>query len=129
MCLSLSTSWFKLDEYTAEKLVNEIIGLDIKKIELQYKIKADFWRKLQPLLKKEGIEVSSIHNFFPVPEILDKGSGDAFLLTSLDENEFNLAIKYSSRTIEIASEIGASAVIFHCGNVPMPKEKMDRVFK
>ena len=129
MALSLSTSWFRLNEYNPERLVNELIELEINTIELQYRIPANFWEKLKPLLIKEGIKISSIHNFFPVPEILEKGSGDAFLLTSLDENEFKLSLKYSSRTLEIASETGASAVVFHTGNVPVSAEKMDLVFK
>ena len=129
MALSLSTSWFRIKEYTPEKLVKKLIELEIEAIELQYRIPSDFWKKLKPLLKREGIKISSIHNFFPVPEILEKGSGDAFLLTSLDESERNLAIKFGSRSIKIASEVGAPAVIFHTGHVPVSEQKLNLFFK
>ncbi|MCP2604713.1 sugar phosphate isomerase/epimerase [Candidatus Aminicenantes bacterium AH-873-B07] len=129
MGISFSTSWFRLNEYTPEKLIKKLIELEVDVIELQYNIPIDFWKGFWPLLKKEGIRVSSIHNFFPIPEILEKGSGDAFLLTSLDENELKLALKYSSHSIKIASEIEAPIVIFHTGNVPVSDKKKDLFFR
>lgn len=99
--------------------------LSIEAVELQYRMPTSYFKKLHPLLKEEGIKVSSIHNYFPVPEILKKGSGDAFLLTSLDNDELKLAVKYSSRSIEMASMLEAPAVVFHTGSVPLSLGKLD----
>ena len=61
----------------------------------------------------------SLHNFFPHPEILpsNKASGDAFLLSSLDNDERKKAIKYAIHTINCANELEAGAVVFHLGKI------------
>lgn len=128
MSLSLASSWFNLNLYTPEKMVKKLIELSIGSIELQYRMPAPYFRELYPLLKKEGIKVSSLHNYFPVPEIVERGSGDAFLLTSLDDDELKLAVKYSSRSIEVASMLEAPVVVFHTGSVPLSSSKLDEFY-
>jgi sugar phosphate isomerase/epimerase len=128
MSLSLASSWFNLNLYTPEKMVKKLVEFSIDSVELQYRMPAPYFKELHPLLKKEGIKVSSLHNYFPVPEIVGRGSGDAFLLTSLDDDELKLAVKYSSRSIEVASMLEAPAVVFHTGSVPLSSKKLDEFY-
>jgi sugar phosphate isomerase/epimerase len=109
-------------------MVKKLVELSIDSVELQYRMPAPYFKELHPLLKKEGIKVSSLHNYFPIPEIVRRGSGDAFLLTSLDEDELKLAVKYSSRSVEVASMLEAPAVVFHTGSVPLSSGKLDEFY-
>ena len=61
--------------------------------------------------------IKSLHNFVPDTPELPKGrwKGSAYRLTSLDEVERKLAVKYTLKTIEVASDLGAEAVVIHLG--------------
>ncbi|OGF98034.1 MAG: hypothetical protein A2Z06_04520, partial [Candidatus Glassbacteria bacterium RBG_16_58_8] len=63
--------------------------------------------------------IFSVHNYFPVPDILlpSQGSGDAFLMTSLEESERRAAVDYTGRSLRIAGELGARFLVVHLGEV------------
>ncbi len=93
-------------------------------IELEYRIsEATFQQMLKPLMKSR-LKVVSVHNFFPKPEIQPgaRAGGDFFLLSSLDRSERNQAVRWTRKTIEHAAELGAQAVVLHCGRVEMKRE-------
>ncbi len=127
--LALASSWFNLNLFSPELLIKKLFEVGAESIELQYRMPRDYWLKLKPLLKKEGVKVSSIHNFFPIPEGFKRGSGDAFLLTSLDDEELKLAVKYTANTIRIASEVEAPAVVLHTGSVPVAQGLLDEFYQ
>ena len=81
-----------------------------------------------PALKRSGLKVVSVHNYFPIPPLLShmKGGGDLFLLSHPDSEKRREAIKWTTRTIRHAGDLGASAVVLHCGRVEMVHE-MDRL--
>lgn len=122
--LALSTSWLSGGSITAEELLAALNNLDISGIELSYRISEDFFKKLKSPLKHSGLQVVSIHNYFPIPSAQSdsKGSGDLFLLSSPDIEERRNAIRFTTRSIEHAAEMGAPAVILHCGRVEMNHE-------
>ncbi|NIS16732.1 MAG: TIM barrel protein, partial [candidate division Zixibacteria bacterium] len=96
----------------------------IKGVELSYRTSENQYQQLKRLLKPSGLKVVSIHNFFPIPPVKkdSKGGGDLFLLSSQDDEERQRAIRYTSKTIEHAAELGAAAVVLHCGFVEMNHE-------
>ena len=121
----ISTSWKSAKCNYGEELVKQIQETEIFGIELDYRVTSEIFQQMKVPLKKSNISILSIHNFFPHPEILPrhKASGDAFLLSSLDENERELAIKYSRRTLQFAHDLEAQAVVFHMGKIEMDWDK------
>jgi sugar phosphate isomerase/epimerase len=117
--VAVSTVWRSRKVLNGAALIDEIIQLPTRQIELEFRIPAVMFEEMKPVVDKGEISVVSIHNYFPVPDILmpSEGSGDAFLLSSDDEEERALAVKYSKKTLEIASQIGAGYVVFHLGLV------------
>ena len=122
--LALSTSWQSGGSITAEKMLEAFSHIDIEGIELSYRTSENQYLQLKRLLKPSGVKVVSIHNFFPIPSYKkdSKGAGDLFLLSSMDDEERQVAIKYTIKTIEHAAEMGAAAVVLHCGFVEMNHE-------
>lgn len=124
--IGISTCWWKTPSFCGDEKVDDILGLGFEGIELEYRITNAMYRQMKPLLRGR-LRVLSIHNYFPVPENQrgQEGSGDYFLLSSTDEEERTLAIKYTIRTIEHAHDLQAQAVVLHLGCVEM-KNPFDR---
>jgi sugar phosphate isomerase/epimerase len=122
--LALSTSWLSDGSVIAEEMLAALKNLDISGVELSYRISENFFNQMKRPLKHSGLNVVSIHNYFPIPSARadTKGGGDLFLLSSPDNQERRNAIRFTTESIENASEMGAAAVILHCGIVEMNHE-------
>lgn len=122
--ISLSTSWKSKASRNGDKLVRQIVDAGFDGIELEYRIDASMFQQMVPALKRSGLRVVSVHNYFPIPPILtrSKGGGDLFLLSHPDKEERLEAIKWTTRTIQHAGDLGAFAVVLHCGRVEMDPE-------
>jgi len=122
--LALSTSWQSGKSTSAEEMLAALKKLEINAIELSYRISEEQYQQMKAPLVRSGLAVVSIHNYFPIPSARSnsKGSGDLFLLSSPDNEERQNAIRYTTRSIEHAGEVGAEAVVLHCGLVEMNHE-------
>ncbi len=122
--LALSTSWQSGESVTAEAMLAALKNLEITGIELSYRISEDLYHEIKNPLKHSGLKVVSVHNYFPIPSVKSgsKGSGDLFLLSSPQKEERQNAIRFTTRSIEYAAEMGAAAVVLHCGVVEMNHE-------
>ncbi|MGD8943800.1 MAG: sugar phosphate isomerase/epimerase family protein [Desulfobacterales bacterium] len=124
MMPALSTSWQSDGTATVAEMLTAFQNLGIKEIELSYRISEAMFQQLKKPLERSELKVVSVHNYFPIPAVRagTKGSGDLFLLSSPDDAERQNAIHYTSKTIEYAAELGAAAVVLHCGVVEMNHE-------
>jgi len=119
--LGISTCWWYNQTDQGDEIVNDILGLGLKGVELEYRITDSIYQQMKSQLKRE-LTVLSIHNFFPKPEGLTvkKGSGDLFLLSSIDREERSKAVEYTIRTMDYADDLEVRAVVLHLGRVDMP---------
>ena len=124
--LGLSTSWKSKASGNGETLVQTIETFDIAGIELEYRISEPLFHQMKGQLKRSGLKIVSIHNYFPIPSIMphSKGGGDLFLLSHPGKDERQRAIEWTIKTIEQADDLEAAAVVLHCGYVEM-KSEMD----
>ena len=127
--LALSTSWRSSQITDSRALLQSFERLPISGMELDYRISEQTFEQLKSLLPKSRLEVVSVHNFFPIPDVQPsaRASGDYFLLSSLDQDERHRAVQWTRRTIEHAALLGARAVVLHCGRVEMNRE-LDRLY-
>jgi len=119
--LGISTSWQSGGSATAEGMLAALKNLDVSEIELSYRISEDLYQQIKDPIKHSRLKVVSVHNYFPIPSVRSdsKGSGDLFLLSSSDPEERQKAIRFTTKSIEHAGELGAAAVVLHCGAVEM----------
>jgi len=122
--LGVSTSWKSTELDNGKELFNSIERLSVLEIELEYRITDLMFHQMRSLVKKSDIQVVSIHNYFPVPPVVEKSmaSGDLFYLSNPDKDQRAQAVRWSLRTIECANDMEAGAVVLHCGRVEMEPE-------
>jgi len=131
--LGISSIWRASEIRDGQRLLEALTQVGLNGMELEYRITSTTFSEMLPLLKSMNIQVWSVHNYFPLPEILspDKAGGDAFALSSPDLEERRLALRYTMRTIEVASDLGARAVVLHLGRVEMeePMEHLKQCYR
>jgi sugar phosphate isomerase/epimerase len=121
--LGISTCWWHKKGLGGRDLVEEILELGFQGVELEYRIPESRYHEMRSPLKR-SLAVLSIHNFFPKPDGLmhQRGGGDRFLMSSTDKEERQEAVRHTIKTLEIARDLGARAVVLHLGRVDMPYE-------
>jgi sugar phosphate isomerase/epimerase len=115
--LGLSTCWAATQARQGEGLLQRLAETGIHALELEYRLTAPQLNGLLPRLRPDGFSVLSVHNYVPVPPDLppERASGDLFNLAAPDKEERLLAVRYTQRSLELASEVEASAVVLHLG--------------
>ncbi|RLA86101.1 MAG: hypothetical protein DRG31_01175 [Deltaproteobacteria bacterium] len=120
----MSTAWaMKNGAKAAGDLLGPLEKIGLEALELDFRVTGRILKELMPKLKAKNPCVLSLHNFCPVPDILppEKASGDAFNLASDDPEERREAVRWTIRTLEVASELEAQVVVLHLGFIPQMK--------
>lgn len=118
---SISTAWNRQRHERAAPMIQEIRSTGVGRIELSLTLTQELVREIHALAQDGRIEITSLHNFCPIPDGLawEKAGPDVYSLSSLNEAEREEAVRYTERTIETARLLGARAVVLHCGRVEM----------
>jgi sugar phosphate isomerase/epimerase len=85
-------------------------------------------RMLNELLKTT-VPISSIHA--PCPAVLSSQRIpiSTLSLSSLDKSERTEAVLFTKKTIDLAANVGARAIVVHMGEVPIDLSLQDRLYK
>lgn len=121
MRLALSTAWNSMNHAKAQRMIDEIKALGFDAVELGFSLTKEMVDDVKAIVKKGGIKITSIHNYCPIPDEFELAEArpDCYSLSSKDENERALAVKYTKRTIDTAESVEAGVVVLHCGLVEM----------
>ena len=93
------------------------LGFDA--VELGYftrDVELDAWEAALP---QEGLTVSSLHAFCPIPLSMPQLGPEVFSLATPDAAERHAAIQAMLRTLEAAARFGVTAVVTHGGRVEL----------
>lgn len=122
MDLSLSTSWNAFRHTDGHSLLFEIEKIGFRDLELSFNLTPSMVRDIQEAIKGKAFNISSLHNYCPIPEGLKREEAlpDVFSMASCCKEERALAIKFSKQSIDTARGLGAKAVVLHCGRVDIP---------
>ncbi|MBN1823669.1 MAG: sugar phosphate isomerase/epimerase [Endomicrobiales bacterium] len=117
--LSISTAYHLDRNDSWQKLLDDTKRLGFRSLELNVEFPAEWLSDALRSVEKGEIAVSSLHNYCPRLERLPPGKTvySGYLLSSEDEEERKLAVKYTVNTVECASRLGAKAVVIHAGDV------------
>ncbi len=121
---ALSTSWNAWRYSQAKDIIKEIKGLGFDQIELSFNLSSSLVEEMISLKDRGVIRVVSVHNFCPIPPGISRNEAtpDTFSLSALDEQQRQKALRYTKRTIDTASRIGAEVVVLHLGRVEMEEK-------
>ena len=119
MALALSTSWNAYRHTQARQMLFEIKELGFEQVELSFNLTASMVDESVSALRELGMSAVSLHNYCPIPEGFPRKEAlpDCYSLSSLNEEERAMAVKFTKRTIDTASSLAAKAVVLHCGRV------------
>lgn len=115
---SFSTCWnIKRFERDGAGMIEEIRRLGFRRVELNYNVRREHLRTIEPMIERGDIAVSSVHNTFPYIGDSDYGT-DSVLLGFQDEDKRRKAADLLLGSMEYAHRYGAEAVVVHPGEVP-----------
>ena len=119
---ALSTAWNADRWLDAKPLVAEIAGLGFRSLELNFSLSAELVRGIRREVRARSLKITSLHNYCPFPETFKREEAlpDCYSLSAADEEERRQAVFFTKRTITTAADLGASAVVLHCGRVEIP---------
>ena len=132
--LAVSTVWAKArageaapygPEAEAQAVLAALDQVGLSRLELEYRLSGPVVERLLPEFKARGWRVGSLHNFAPLPPGVprERASGDLFNLAALDGGERRRAVEHTMRTMELANELEAPAVVLHLGRVEAALDK------
>jgi sugar phosphate isomerase/epimerase len=123
--VSLSTMWAKNRFSHMAEFAAKLRELGFTHVEPNRLVSP---RMLAELLKT-GVPVSSIHS--PCPTVLSSQGIDVdrLSLSSLDVSERLEAVSFAKKTIDLAANVKARAIVLHMGEVPIDLSLQDRLHK
>jgi sugar phosphate isomerase/epimerase len=119
--LGISSAWRSEISDSGAKIIEEILSLGIRGVELEYRMTRPMLDEIVPLVRSGRILVMSLHNILPLPKGIPKNraNGEFVSLSSPDEGERKEAIRYALGTMGWAEKLGARAIVLHMGKVAM----------
>jgi sugar phosphate isomerase/epimerase len=117
--LSCSTCWNSDRHTDGEAMLEEILALGFRNIELGHGIRLSLMEGIQRVFDKGRVKFSSLHNFCPLPVEITYSSPDCYQFSSHRDAERERAVKLSLQTIDFAARLGAQLVVLHLGRIPM----------
>ncbi len=127
--LAISTAW--MDEHIDMKSwLLQVKDLGFDAVELSYKVTEKQLKEAESLLEDLELKVSSIHNFCPIPNDgpSPRHLSNYYRLSSIDEQERQLAVKWTNIAVDTAEHLGAGVVVIHAGTLDFEDERSPRLF-
>ncbi|MEM8953964.1 MAG: TIM barrel protein [Verrucomicrobiota bacterium] len=100
-------------------MIQEIVDLGFKTIELSHGMNISLFPGIQKALENEKFNVAGLHNFCPSPIEVMIDAPDCYEFTSHRRNERERALALTLKTIDFAEQFGGSYVVLHLGSVAM----------
>ncbi len=119
MDFALTTRWNAQKHRAGETMIQEILDLGFKSVELGYDLTIDLLPGVRAMVEDKAIKVNSLHNFCPVPIGAPCGHPELFHLAATDPRQRQMAVRLTLDTAEFATNVGASVVVAHAGYVDM----------
>lgn len=111
-------------------MVQEMAALGFKRIELSHGIKICLVPGILQAVEEQLIEISSVHNFCPLPSSVQHAAPNLYQPSAVDQRELNLWDRYTLQTLDFAVRVGAPHVVMHSGStwffLTSPETKLDK---
>ena len=114
--LALSSCWCSSRHEDGYAMVEEMVQLGFKRIELSHGIRVSLVPGILKALEEKMVEVGSVHNFCPLPPSAWQAAPNLFEPASIDKRERDLWQRYTEQTFDFAVKVGAPKVVMHSGS-------------
>lgn len=98
-------------------MIQEMVGLGFKRIELSHGIRISLVPGILQAVEEGMVEISSVHNFCPLPGSVQHAAPNLYQPSSPDSREQDLWQRYSLQTLDFAVKVGADRIVMHSGSV------------
>lgn len=98
-------------------MVEEILSLGFDSLELSHGIRSSQLEGVLQARERYQFEISSLHNFLPMPIEVQTDSPDCYEFTSDLQKERDRALRLTLSTIDWAEKLGARFVVVHTGRI------------
>jgi sugar phosphate isomerase/epimerase len=115
MDFALTTRWNAGRHQSGETMIDEILALGIRHLELGYDTRVDLLPGIEAKQEAGEVIINSVHNYCPVPLGVGRGHPEIWTFCDLNRRNHELAVQHTLRTARYAAEIGAKIVVMHCG--------------
>lgn len=128
--LSVSTSWMG-ENWDIKSWLAQVKELGFDAVEMSYKLTERHIKEAEPALKDLRLKVSSIHNFCPIPNDgpSTRHVSNYYRLSSVDEQERQLAVKWTNIAVDTAEHLGAGVVVIHAGTLDFEDERSPKLYE
>ncbi len=122
--ISISTAWNYKAEGQLENMLKEIKAVGLNTIELGYRLTVKDLKELIPLLKEMKMQVSSVHNFCPLPDDAPspRHPSNYYRLSAVENEERQKAVVWTKKAIDTAHRVNCSVVVIHAGTVELSND-------
>lgn len=114
-------------------MLAEMAELGYRQVELSHGIRISLVPGILRALADKVVEVSSIHNFCPLPSGVQQAAPNFYQPSAPRTGERQLWLNYSKKTLDFAREVKAQRVVFHSGSAWFfwghPDERLERLEK
>ena len=128
--LSLSSCWCSARHTDGYEMIEEIVGLGFKRVELSHGIRISLVPGVLKAVEEGLVEVSSVHNFCPLPNSVQHAAPNLYEPSTVDQREMRLWDQYTTQTLDFAVKVGAPRIVMHSGSTwyffESPEKKLDR---
>ncbi len=114
---SFSTMWNLRRHTVGREIMEEIRSLGFEQVELNYNVTEALLTTIIPMIERQEIRISSVHNVFPFIDDKDYDT-DSVMLGYDDMDKRRRAIELLKRSVDYAHRFGAKGVVVHPGEVP-----------
>lgn len=98
-------------------MIEEMLSLGFKRIELSHGIRLSLVPGILKAVEEGMVEISSVHNFCPLPGSVQHAAPNLYQPSSRDSRERDLWLRYSMQTLQFALKVGADRIVMHSGSV------------
>ncbi|MFZ0829495.1 MAG: sugar phosphate isomerase/epimerase [Verrucomicrobiia bacterium] len=116
---SLSTCWNSKRHTDGRKMLREIRDLGFAQAELSHGIRLGLVPGVLEAVDAGEIEISSLHNFCPLPMGVNHASPNLYEFSDERPRERELAVKYTLKTLDFAQRVKAPLVVLHLGRMEL----------
>ena len=128
--LSLSSCWCSARHTDGYEMIEEIVGLGFKRVELSHGIRISLVPGVLKAVEEGLVEVSSVHNFCPLPNSVQHAAPNLYEPSTVDQREMRLWDQYTTQTLDFAVKVGAPRIVMHSGSTwyffESPEKKLDK---
>jgi sugar phosphate isomerase/epimerase len=121
MPLAFSTCWNSSRHQRGDEMLQEIFDLGFRAVELSHGIRVSLLDGIHRFISDNGVAITSLHNYCPLPIDIMEAAPDCFQCTSDRASGRARALRHTIETIDWAAEFGAKGVVLHLGSVPVSK--------